>query len=151
LLCGAVGHAHDAAPVWHFGAGGEDALDQDAAAEMAHLGTLFRTRAWHRLEPDASHSLLVEGTHEGGRFAAAARAADGSCALVYVPTPRTLTLGLSRRNGRPVARWLDPTDGMRTDSEPLPVPERPDLVRFTPPRRSAAGEQDSVLVLDAAR
>jgi hypothetical protein len=43
--------------------------------------------------------------------ATAARTDDGSLVIAYVPTPRPLTVDMTRFAGPAFARWYDPTDG----------------------------------------
>ncbi len=150
LLSGAAGHAYGGAGVWHFGAGWRTALDRPARRQMAHVRALFASRPWQTLQPTVDDTLLTAGRGEGAAYAAAARAADGSFAFVYVPTHRTLTIGLASLQGPVTASCFDPTDGS--------IRAVPDLAQqyggartITSPPRNSAGDEDFVLILDAAQ
>lgn len=148
FLSGAAGHAHGSGSMWHFDAGWEATLDQTADQHMAYLLELLRSRAWHLLIPDQDHTLLTSGSEQGHTFAAAARAEDGSFALIYLPTRRTIEVDLSRFGGPPRAQWYDPTSGSYS---PIADPLDPEITsrRLEPPGANSAGDDDWVLVLDA--
>ena len=46
---------------------------------------------------------------------------DGSLALTYLPTRRTLTVDLSRFKGKVTAKWFDPTSGTYTAAAGAPL------------------------------
>lgn len=148
LLTGAAGHAYGSAAVWHFGHEWRTALDKPGRRQMTHVKALFASRAWHTLEPSMDDTLLAAGRGEGAAYAAAARAADGSFALVYVPTRRTLTVRIESLRGPITARWFDPTNGsFRT--APDPAWRDGGEVAIASPSRNSAGDEDFVLVLEA--
>jgi hypothetical protein len=94
--------------------------------------------------------LVTAGYEADATYAAAAYAGDGCCALVYLPTNRTITVNLGMVRGPIVARWFDPTNGAF-----LPVGAGPTVSTaaqlFTPPQRNSANDADWVLVLDQAQ
>ena len=114
---------------------------------MTHVRDLFAPRAWHTLVPDQRHSLLTKGYEAGATYAAAARAADGSFALIYVPTRRSIVVDLRRLAGPVRARWYDPTDGTYTTSSPLPLPNTAEHA-FVSPGLNSVGDDDWVLALE---
>jgi hypothetical protein len=120
-----------------------------ALQQMRHVYDLFATRAWHLLVPDQQHRLVTAGYEEGATYAAAAHAADGSFALVYLPTTRTITVDLSLLNGPIAASWFDPTNGASQpiDGRPLDADQ---IEQFMPPGSNSAGDPDWVLALDPA-
>ena len=68
--------------------------------------------------PDTAHRFLVAGLGEenGLDRATAALAADGTVAVVYVPTPRTITIDPTVMSGWAVThRWFDPVTGVFSD------------------------------------
>jgi len=69
---------------------------------------LFELRPWHRLVPD--QSVIAAGQREG--LVRAARAADGSYAIAYLPRGNTVTVRMDRVSGKAVkAQWYDPREG----------------------------------------
>ena len=149
LLSGACGHASGSATVWHFGPGWQEALDMPATLQMAHVKSLFTALPWRQLVPDAAGELVVGGRGTPGKpdFAPAARTADGAFAVVYLPTPRPVTVDLAKLTGaRLAAAWFNPRDGKSSAVELTAVAGRH---RFDPP--TAGAEDDWVLVArDAA-
>ena len=70
------------------------------------------TVPWWLLEPDAEHTFLTDGLGSQDERAVAARVADGSLALIYLPRSRVITVDLRQLAGPHIAaRWYDPTDG----------------------------------------
>lgn len=149
ILSGALGgHAFGQRHVWRVDPEWRAALDSPATRQMEHVKTLFTTRAWFRLVPDADNETLVGGYGDGDtERAVAARTADGQLVLAYVPSPREVTIDLNRLAGPTTARWFDPTDGTYTMIDGSPV-KAAGLRRFAPPERNAAGDGDFVLVLE---
>jgi hypothetical protein len=150
LLSGACGHAYGSATVWHFGEGWAQALDKPALGQMRHVRELFAPKAWHELVPDRTSEMLTAGRGEGPEHVAAARSTDGSLALAYLPTRRTVTVDLGRLC-RPVrVSWYDPTSGeyIRVTDTPLHNSGATDL---TPPTANSIGDDDFVLVIEADR
>lgn len=81
---------------------------------MAHLRTFVDSIRWWELKPDVSSTFLVAGL--GGQNdldrATATIADDGSLAVVYVPSQRTITVDLGRLAGWvATVRWFEPTTG----------------------------------------
>ncbi len=149
ILSGALGgHAFGQKHVWRFDEQWRPALDSPASRQMAHVRELFATRAWYKLAPDQLDRLVTDGRGFFGNddYAPAARAADGSLALVYLPTPRTITVNLDRLRGPLIARWFDPTNG---DYQTIAGVSQSGKQQFTPPEKNSAGAGDFVLVLEA--
>ena len=110
LLSGAAGQVFGNNPIWHFDGPGiypapvswQEALDSRGAQSMTHFRNLLATMPWWLLEPDVDHTLLTEGLGPEDERAVAARTADGSFAIVYLPDRREITRrsGAARRAGR---------------------------------------------------
>jgi hypothetical protein len=81
--------------------------------------------------------------------ATAARTDDGSLVIAYTPTPRPLTVDMTRLAGPAIARWYDPTDGSFTDIGRAPIANVGNLT-FRPPDQNRAGDGDWVLILETA-
>ncbi len=54
------------------------------------------------------------GGVDSNDYATAARTADGSLVLAYLPTRRTVTIDMTRLSGPIKARWFDPSNGAYT-------------------------------------
>ena len=150
ILAGASGAIMGNQPVWSFAPEWRQALGSPGAVGKAHLGRLLHSLPWWKLQPDAGNRLLTSGIGSGGRLAVAARARDGTLAVVYAPTPRRITLDLRRLRGPRVrARWYDPTTGRYRPPASLLRTGTPRAFRMPP--RNAAGDGDMVLVLTSAK
>ncbi|OGO59569.1 MAG: hypothetical protein A2V85_06495 [Chloroflexi bacterium RBG_16_72_14] len=120
LTCGATGQFFGNFPVWLMAPGWQAALDSPGARALSHLAAFVGEVEWWRLEPDIRRRLLVAGLGEANGLdrATAAIAPDGSSAVIYVPTPRMLTINLEALAGwTSVLRWFDPVDGSWTGAE----------------------------------
>jgi Protein of unknown function (DUF4038)/Putative collagen-binding domain of a collagenase len=105
---------------WKFAPGWEGRLATPAVRQLQAIRDFFAARSWWRLVPDGGAELVTAGrgtamTHDdsdvsvlGSDYATVARAADGSWAVVYVPTDRALTLDLSSMGGPSTVAWVDP-------------------------------------------
>jgi hypothetical protein len=107
------------------------------------LKKLFDSRAWHELVPDQDHKVVTAGLGEffGLDYLAAARTADGSTVIAYLPTRRTVTVDMSKVAGqRAKAWWFNPRTGKAQAVGEFPTSGSR---KFSPP-----AEGDWVLVLD---
>lgn len=148
LLSGGAGYAygHDNGfrlaaatkkPLW------PDFLDSPGRRDMAHLGAVMGARA--PLVPDQSLVADARKADKDKDYLAAARADDGSYALVYTTDGRTFSLDLSRLAGpRVTARWFDPRVGTYRAAGTFGV-ENAQL--FDPPGEPGDGN-DWLLVVD---
>ncbi len=145
MLCGAAGQFIGNRPIWGFYPGWESALDSEGSRGMVHLRVLFLSRPWQDLIPDQTHQVLVDGVGEfrGLDYAGAARTADKRTLIVYMPTPRTVTVDMAEIAGsRARAWWFDPRGGgVKEEGEGATSGRR----RFAPP-----GDGDWVLVVEDA-
>lgn len=153
ILCGSAGQAIGNRPIYFFDPGWQAALDQSASREMAHLQRLFNALPWHTLVPDEKHEWLTagNGTYEpkagadlkfqsGFDYATAALTSDHTCAVAYLPSPRPVTIDLTRMakdNG--AGCWFDPRTGVASRIADFPSGGKPTL---SPP-----GEGDWLLVV----
>ncbi|MGY1685906.1 DUF4038 domain-containing protein [Geodermatophilus sp. SYSU D00867] len=151
LTSGAAGEvmgSHD----WKFEPGWETRLSTPAVAQVGRLRELFASLRWWELVPDTADELVTAG--RGTRvepdtpmdvldndYATAARTPDGRQAVVYLPTPRTVTVDVDALAPGVRASWVDPTSGTRT---PVPVSGT-----FTTPGENAGGDGDWILLLTA--
>ncbi|WP_164923933.1 DUF4038 domain-containing protein [Sinorhizobium fredii] len=154
VLSGAMGHIFGNNPIWHFDGPGlypapvswQKSLDSRGARSMTLLLKVMSSLKWWLLEPDVANTLLVEGRGSEKARAVAARAGDGSFALVYLPTSRSITLDLSRLAGSGIeARWIDPSSGRSRPAEGSPF--EPNRQTLKPAPTNEAGFTDWVLEL----
>jgi Protein of unknown function (DUF4038)/Putative collagen-binding domain of a collagenase len=80
-------------------------------------------------------------------YATAARAADGSLVMAYLPSPRTITIDMSKLAGLATAHWYDPTNGRYVEMSGSPFVNS-GYRQFTPPGQNSSGDGDWVLVLE---
>lgn len=159
VLSGAMGHVFGNCPMWHFASNNgwcddssvswQEALDLQGSQSMQHFGNLFRSREWHKLEPDFNFETLVSGYASTGwkenyAYDLAARTSDGNTAIAYYHDNRTMTFDLSRISGTNVqAWWFNPANGQATDAGTFPA-------SGTQAFAAPSGNTDWILVLDNA-
>jgi hypothetical protein len=157
LLGGACGQVFGNNPIWHFSGPGlfstkmswQEALAGRGSVSMTHLRKLFDGLAWWRLQPDFSGKLLTSGIGRGADRAMAARAEDGSFAVIYLPASREIGVDLSQLAGSEVAaRWYDPAMGTYRAVSGSPFPTKGSR-GFRPEGANGAGFNDWVLLLTA--
>jgi hypothetical protein len=149
ILSGAIGgHAFGQKHIWRFDDEWRKALDSPGSRQMSHVRDLFTSFAGHLLEPDHAKRIIVGGQSEMGAvdYVTAARASDGSLALAYFPTTRTVKMDLGSFDRRVEARWFDPTNGKWREVPDFAAGDA-DEASVTPPGKNAAGDEDWVLVL----
>jgi hypothetical protein len=159
LLSGATGQVFGNNPIWHFNGPAlyptsltwQQALNGPGSQSMSHVRSLFAPRAWWTLQPDANNALLTSGLGSGQDRAVAARAADGSFAIAYLPSIRTVTVNLGQLAGPRVnARWYDPANATYTAVTGSPFPASGSQT-FRPASNNASGFADWVLVLESSQ
>ena len=171
LLAGACGHTYGNNNVWQMfepgvagpddaarrdlfgGPGGNiganvpwpEALDHPGALQMRHVRRLFESLPFTRLVPD--QRIVLNGPTTGGARIRAARASDGSFALVYSPRGEGFTLDKSLiRSERQQQFWYDPRYGT---AYPLKEQDSWGIQTFAPPS-SGRGNDWVLLLVDAA-
>ena len=158
MLSGATGQFYGNAYVWPFKDGWRERFDTVAVQQIAYWKALFLSIPWQNLVPDQDHAILASG---GGpecevrssiskcEHAVAARSSDASVAVIYLPTPRTITVNLATFRHPVLARWFDPASGTYRAISGKPLPNS-GTRKFIPPARNHAGEGDWVLLLQAS-
>jgi hypothetical protein len=156
ILSGAAGQIFGNSPIWHFAGPGlypapvtwRQALGSRGAQSMTHLRNLLMGVPWWLLEPDLDHTLLTEGIGPEERRAVAARTADRSLAIVYLPDRREITLDLGQLAGPDVAaRWYDPAEGRFVSVAGAPFPASGSRRFGGDLGRNSSGFEDWVLLL----
>lgn len=91
-------------------------LNQPAFLQTEHIANCIKKLAWQKLVPDQKRTLLTSGYGTNGTldYAAAALANDGSFAVIYLPTSRSITINMRRFNGSKYIKWFDPTNNTYT-------------------------------------
>jgi hypothetical protein len=157
VLSGAAGQMFGNNPIWHFAGPGihpasvtwQQALGSRGAQSMTHLRNLLVSVPWWLLDPDLDHTLLTDGIGSEDGRAVAARTADGSLAIVYLPDSREITIDLGQLTGPDVAaRWYDPAEGRFVTVAGAPFPATGPW-RFSPEADNSAGFDDRALVLES--
>lgn len=151
LTSGAVGDFYGSLD-WQFEPGWQSRLDGPGLADVGHVRDVFAGLDWWRLVPDTDGDFLTGGRGgapaKGGAdvlasdVATATVAPDGSEAVVYVPTSRTITVDTDGLDDGVRARWVDPSTG---ESRPVDVRSR-----YRTPGENADGDEDWLLVFGLA-
>lgn len=158
VLSGATGQIFGNNPMWMFDGPGlwpenttwQASLDSPGARSMTAVGRLLQSRAWWRLEPDTNGQLLTAGVGSGQDRAVAAQACDGTFAVAYIPTSRSITLNLGRLSGGSVRlTWYDPSNGATAPATASPVPAG-SPVQLSTPGSNAGGAPDWVIIAEPA-
>jgi hypothetical protein len=136
--------------LWRWEPNWRETMQVRSIKEAPHILRTLRTIAWWRLVPDTTHKFLTAGFGEWKQadYANAALAEDGSCGVIYLPTPREFTVDLGKLRGPATVRWFDPTNGKSKDLDGAPFANTGHR-NLTPPAQNAAGESDWLLVLEA--
>jgi len=148
LTSGATGFC-TGSRMWRWEKDWEKWLDCGSAKQTPYLRTAMESIAWWKLAPDTKHELVTDGLGQWKKadYATVALADDGSCAIVYLPSMRTITVDMSRLSGPCDLRWFDPTNAQFQDMSDSPSANAGKR-QFTPPEKNTAGDSDWVLVLD---
>jgi hypothetical protein len=149
MLSGATGQLYGNGYTWGFNdKDWKKHLDTKAVGEIGLMAKLFASGPWQDLVPDQNHRFLTNGigtyASDGdvldNDYATAALTPDGTFGVVYVPTDRTVSIDQSRLAAGVTALWFDPADGsLQRAASP-----------FKTPGKNSAGDQDWVLVFQAA-
>jgi hypothetical protein len=133
------------------------ATDQ-GAPQIAYVQSLFMSRAWYRLVPDQTNTVVLSGfgtfsasgSAQDNTYATTARTADGTLVMTYIPTARPFDVDMTKLAASAVARWYDPTTGAYTTVSGSPLANA-GRKTFTPPTaKHADGYDDWVLVLETS-
>jgi hypothetical protein len=154
VLSGATGLLYGSSYSWQFLPGWESRLDSVGVRELQIMKNFFERYAWESLVPDQGHNAVVagfgtylsKGSIVTDTYATAAKAADGSLLMAYLPTLRSIVVDMAQLRGPMVAQWFDPTTGALhdDDNKTLPATGR---ATFTPPGKNGSGDEDWVLVI----
>jgi hypothetical protein len=157
LLSGGAGQMYGNGNTWPFKSGWKNYLETTGARQLQYVTALFASRAWYNLIPDINHTVLTSGygtyatsgAVSANNYVTAAKTADGTLALAYLPTIGTVTINLASMNGAVTARWYDPENGTYQSINGSPFPNT-GTHNFMPPGNNSGGDGDWVLVLTAS-
>lgn len=162
MLSGAAGHGYGCCGVWEFNSetlapdytfsypmwrGTEDwhiAMDYEGAYSMGIMRRLFEQYPWYQLVPDTS--ILASAQGEGEEHIQAAKAEDGSFAIIYLPLGNPVSIHLSSIAGKNVkALWYNTENGEFSEAGVYP---NSGAQTFSVP--GGEGVKDWVLVISSA-
>jgi len=158
LISGALaGHMYGSYWTDRFATNWQSHLNTQAVRELGYFKSLMTSVAWYNLVPDQTHSLLTAGYgtfvdtgHVGNNDCAiAAKAPDGSLAIIYTPVSHNMTVAMGNFAGLVTARWFDPTNATFQTVAGSPFPNTGSH-NFATPGTNSAGDPDWVLLLQAA-
>jgi Protein of unknown function (DUF4038)/Putative collagen-binding domain of a collagenase len=144
VFAGAAGHTYDGA-LWELQPSDErwkQALTSVGVRQMRYVKALMLSRPYLSRIPD--QTLILGDPGAGTAHISATRDKSGSYAMVYLPSPRTVTLDLTKLSAhRPIAWWFNPRTGAATRLKRI---QSTGSASFTSPKGDK--EDDWVLVLD---
>lgn len=155
MLSGASGQLYGNHYTWTFISGWQNHLATPGVQQLGYMRTLFASRAWYNLAPDIGHTVVTagygtfsgSGSIDSNDYATAASTPDGTLAMVYLPTVRTVTVNMASLAGPVMARWFDPSSGTYSVISGSPFSNAGSQT-FTPPGSNSAGDGDWVLLLE---
>ena len=150
---GTTGQLYASAYSWRLTGDWADNLDTVGILQFSYVKQLLAPRKWDTLVPDRAHAVLTKGFGKFSKddpipddtYAAAARSADGSLVMAYLPSVRRVTLDMTKLSGAATARWFDPTNAAFIDIGSFANTGTQD---FTPPGNNHDGDGDWVLVIE---
>lgn len=150
FFSGTMGMSYGAAWIWMFDYRDDpwkDNMDLPGLNHLQNMVNAITSRAWSSLVPDLDHTLLTSGsrTFGGYEYATAARASDGSFAMMYLPNARPITIDMSQFNGSKTAKWFDPTNDTYTVAGTYSNTGSQD---FAAQPANSAGEYDWILIIE---
>ena len=123
-----------------------EALDHPGAFQMRHLRRLFDSLPFMKLIPD--QRLILNGPMTGGARIRAARASDGSFALIYSPRGEGFTLNKNVIKAEQLREtWYDPRYGI---SYQIKEQDTAGIQTYTPPTSGRGNDWILVLTSGAA-
>jgi hypothetical protein len=112
-LTGGIGQFYGNKFTWSFADGWKNQIDTPAVEQLGIWKTFFLSLPWQDLVPDQDHSFLTGGYGTYGDvdtrvsesdYSTAARTPDGSLAVIYMPTVRTITVNMASLQSAAKAR-----------------------------------------------
>ncbi len=154
MLSGACGHTYGNHNIWQMWLPGRpeksvartpwpESLHHAGALHMKYFRNVFETRPFWKLEP--YQKGVAQDNPEGPDHVRAARDTDGNFMLAYLPTGKTIHVGLSGINGKSIrAWWFNPRQNA---SQLIGDFQKTASRSFTPPTQGR--NNDWLLVIDS--
>ncbi|MEL6192390.1 MAG: glycoside hydrolase family 140 protein [Bacteroidota bacterium] len=154
VFAGSFGHSYGCHAVWQMFTNDKDpinyplrpwkeALQLPLANQMKHLKNLMLSRPFLSRIPD--QSMVISKQEDDETYVIATRDSEGSYAMIYFPTGKTIELDLTNLNGDMVSGWwYDTRTGVSFQAASYPTDKMVDIM---PPSQGKGN--DWVLVLDA--
>lgn len=123
LTSGSPGEITGQEDVWDFQSGWAGLLNTTAASQIKAIRDTFEPLKWWTLVPDDANQLVTAGRGtrittdsatfpSSNNYVTAARAADASLAVIYLPNASSaITVDMTKIGANPVATWVDPCTG----------------------------------------
>jgi hypothetical protein len=150
-LSGSTGQLYGNGYTWPFKPGWKSKLDTPGAIQFGYLQKVLLPRRWWKLVPDELHVLVTAGFGTLGTYdyVTAGVTSDGSLALIYMPTARTITVDMARFAAPVTAQWYDPASGRYSLAAQGRLANSGSR-KFAPPGDNAdgPGNSDWVLVIE---
>ncbi|MGN9810206.1 apiosidase-like domain-containing protein [Micromonospora sp. BQ11] len=169
VLSGSSGFGYGNRDIWPFsdsvyGRSGQTwqaHLNDPLSTSAGRAAAVFASRAWYNLVPDFDHTTVTAGygtfnntnstSGGGGDYVTAARTADGTLVMAYLPSTgtgtRTLTVNMTRLTSPSVAaKWFNPASGAYTT---IGTFANTGSRTFTTPGNNGANMNDWLLILEA--
>ncbi len=157
MLSGGTGQFHGSAIIWPFKDGWREKLDTVAVEQVGYWKDFFLSIPWQTLIPDQAGAVVASGAGTGCDFtswvgkcdrAQAARSADGSVVVVYLPSARTIAVNMAVLSHAATATWFDPSSGTYQPAG-RKILQNSGTQQFAPPGANQSGDGDWVLLLKA--
>jgi len=143
VILGGAGQTFGHKDIWGASYYWKEAMKSMLSHHMMHLQQFFKNIPWHELVPEENHSLVTDGYGGIAELAITTSVADGSLAVIYIPTKRTFTVEMSKLSPHVKAYWFDPTSGLFTDPGSR---DEQQAGKFTTPGINSNGDEDWVLL-----
>lgn len=98
---------------WHTG------VETPGVRSMSLLRQFFERLPWWQLEPAPELLTGQPGKEDPARFIAAAKTADGACAVIYIPQGGDVCLDTTSLVHPAVEHWFNPRTGLWTEAGPI--------------------------------
>ncbi len=153
VFAGACGVTYGHHSVWQFLSPREDvvnhakmdwteAINRPGAFQVGYLRRLIESRPMQNRIPD--QSIILSGQGEKGEHIQAIRANDGSCAMIYLPVGKVITISTAFMHCKKITVWwFNPKDASVQKIGEL---DRKGEMEFTSPTTGIGN--DWVLVID---
>jgi hypothetical protein len=159
MLSGGKGQLYGNGYTVEFLSGWKDYVDTVAVSQLMIWHSFFSSLPWQDLVPDEDHMVVTAGFGDSGdlnsrasqiAFCTTSLTPDGSFVVVYLPTPRDITVNMKSLKGAANGKWFDPTNGVYVPIPGGPFPNT-GTRHFAPPRTNRGDDDDDwVLLLEAA-